>query len=87
MMMACINCPESFVKYADPLSICVGKNQCTDEEVSITDKDGIYSSCRKCLGNSVVVKKGNTKYCECPKGFITQPDGTCRKMIVYKSLA
>lgn len=43
---------------------------CLDDEIPTTDQEGIYSSCRKCMGNSIIVKKDKYKYCGCPKGYL-----------------
>lgn len=46
----------------------------------MTDSEGIYYSCRKCMANSVATSGSDgKKYCICFNGFIKQDDGTCKK--------
>lgn len=61
--MACISCPESYIRYTDPDIVCVSKDMCLDDEIPTTDQEGIQLSCRKCVGNYIIAKKGNNKYC------------------------
>ena len=59
MMMACINCPDSFVHATEHETNCVKRDECGSDEINVVDREGVYYSCRKCLAESVVVLKGN----------------------------
>lgn len=81
MMMNCINCSDSFVAQRPQGIICLNRKQCNNEELEIVDKDGIYYSCRKCIADStIVISKEGKKSCQCLPGFMSQPDGLCKKL-------
>ena len=76
MMLSCINCPDSYVDEAPNNPVCVNKRQCGSEEVAMVDKDAIYYSCRKCVGNTVYLN--DKKECGCRAGFVVQLNGLCK---------
>lgn len=51
MIVACINCPESFVKAGVGENLCVSKNECGEDEIALVDKEKVFFSCRRCLGD------------------------------------
>lgn len=86
MMMACINCPESFVQPSPAGTFCVTRRSCAPDEVESVDKDGIYYSCRKCVGEAAIMGPSTSKYCGCRTGYNKERDGTCKKVEVFKSV-
>lgn len=87
MMMSCINCGDSFVALRQEGTICINRKQCANDEIEVVDKDAIYYSCRKCIADStVMVSKDDKKYCGCSTGYVGQPNGSCKKLQVYKSI-
>lgn len=53
----------------------------------MSDKEGIYYSCRKCMANSVVMTSADgKKVCGCTSDFTKQADGSCKKIQVYKAI-